>query len=290
MSESKGSNGPTWYDILGVSPDASAEDIKAAWRDATDKFEPGSGGTQFRLFSEAADVLLNPERRAQYDAELAGDAETTPVAVPAAVEPVETEPPPEAEPAPAPVTDKEPEPERSSLPLRVVALACLPILLVSVFFLAGSAFGLGIGPLRVDSISERSEADDQDAGREAMAAAERALGAVLAYDYQRMDADRERAVKYLTPSYAEKFTKTFELLTVGPDGQPGPAVKTKTVVTADVLGTGVMDAEAERVRVVAFVNQNSVKDGGAPAIFQNRVVVTMVLRGDAWLIDEVKTY
>src|ERR1051325_3373999 len=63
---------PTWYDILGVDRGASAAEIKAAWRDATDKFEPGSGQSQFRLFNEAADVLLDPDKRAAYDAELGG--------------------------------------------------------------------------------------------------------------------------------------------------------------------------------------------------------------------------
>ena len=51
---------PTWYDVLGVERDATPEQIKAAWRNATDKFEPGSGSGQFRMFNEAADVLLDP--------------------------------------------------------------------------------------------------------------------------------------------------------------------------------------------------------------------------------------
>src|SRR4051812_26981991 len=62
--------GPTWYDILGVGREATPEQVKAAWRVAADKFEPGSGTSQFRLFNEAADVLLDPARRAAYDAEL----------------------------------------------------------------------------------------------------------------------------------------------------------------------------------------------------------------------------
>ena len=66
---------PTWYDILGVPPDASPEDVKAAWRAATDKFEPGSGTSQFRRFHDAADVLLDPPRRAAYDASLVDAAE-----------------------------------------------------------------------------------------------------------------------------------------------------------------------------------------------------------------------
>lgn len=63
---------PTLYDILGVPRDASPEEIRAAWRDAADRFAPGEGGStrQFRLFNEAAEVLLDPERRREYDASL----------------------------------------------------------------------------------------------------------------------------------------------------------------------------------------------------------------------------
>jgi hypothetical protein len=67
-------------------------------------------------------------------------------------------------------------------------------------------------------------------------------------------------------------------------------VKTKTVVTSDVLGTGVVDAEKDKVRVVVFVNQSSVKGDANPAIFQNRVVATMVKDGDRWLLDGVQSY
>jgi curved DNA-binding protein CbpA len=59
--------------VRGASRDASPAEIKAAWRIATDKFEPGSGSGQFRMFNEAADVLLDPERREAYDASLEGD-------------------------------------------------------------------------------------------------------------------------------------------------------------------------------------------------------------------------
>ena len=84
---------PTWYDVLGVSRDATPEQVKGAWRDATDKFEPGSGAGQFRMFNEAADVLLDPQRRAAYDASL---DDTTPGTSGArsAPAPVSADPPP----------------------------------------------------------------------------------------------------------------------------------------------------------------------------------------------------
>jgi Mce-associated membrane protein len=313
-----GNQNPTWYDLLGVAPDASPEEIKAAWRDATDKFEPGSGTSQFRLFNEAADVLLDPARRAAYDAELAGAAGSASEApVEAVSEPdvdSETEPDVEADTEPeselvvapeAAPTAAEPEPEpgagttstgvwtalRTSLASNLlwVALVCVPLLVVSIAVSAIAVFGLHVGGIDVEGIRPRVQAFD--AGPEASSAAERALKPVLSYDYRHMEADRDRAAQYLTPAYRKDYLKNFnDLLITGPDGGPGPAVKTKAVVTADVLDTGIVDAAPGRVRVIAFLNQSSVKGDGSPTILQNRLVVTMVHRGDAWLIDKITSY
>ena len=80
---------PTLYDILGVAPDASRDEVKHAWRDAAERFEPGTGGStaQFRMFNEAAEVLLDPERRAEYDARLAAEPRSGGTAVPPAALP-----------------------------------------------------------------------------------------------------------------------------------------------------------------------------------------------------------
>jgi Mce-associated membrane protein len=306
---------PTWYDILGVDRDATPEQIKAAWRSATDKFEPGSGTSQFRLFNEAADVLLDPARRTAYDAELDGtgagateplEPETGPVAEP------ETEPEPEietgldepTEPEPGPGPEAEPgdeptEPAKRGLGSAVLdPLSRLPIwgvgilaglALVAVVTALVLAFGISTPVEDVDGLTDRVAV--ADAGPEASSAAERALKQVLSYDYRHMEADRDRAAQFLTPSYRKEYLKNFnDLLIAGPDGGPGPAVKTKAVVTADVLDTGVVDASRDRVRVIAFVNQSSVKGDAAPTILQNRLVVTMVQRGDDWQIDNIKSY
>jgi Mce-associated membrane protein len=130
-----------------------------------------------------------------------------------------------------------------------------------------------------------------NAGPDASAAAERALTSVLSYDYRHMEADRDRAARFLTPSYRKQYVKNFDdLLTKGPNGSPGPAEKTQAVVTADVLDTAVVDAESGRVRVIVFVNQSSVKAGGQPTTFQDRVVATMVERDGSWLVDNIKSY
>ena len=48
---------PTWYDILGVPRDASPEQVKAAWRAATDKFEPGSGTSHRATWSAISSAV-----------------------------------------------------------------------------------------------------------------------------------------------------------------------------------------------------------------------------------------
>jgi len=59
----------TLYDILGLSPDASAADIKAAHRRAVKAHHPDVGGDarQFEEVQRAYFILSDPERRARYD-------------------------------------------------------------------------------------------------------------------------------------------------------------------------------------------------------------------------------
>ena len=72
---------PTWYDLLGVEPDASADEIRAAWKAAIADLDPGD--RRFRALNEAAEVLLDPDRRAEYDASLEPEADTSPRGTPA---------------------------------------------------------------------------------------------------------------------------------------------------------------------------------------------------------------
>jgi Mce-associated membrane protein len=275
---------PTWYDVLGVDRDATPDQIKAAWRNATDKFEPGSGSGQFRMFNDAADVLLDPPRRAEYDASLAAVPATTPAAsAPTPPPPVEAELPGFTE---TPETPETPEDavapasrEKPASGLAVAVMVALALLTVAALVLA-MVFGLKV----------RTDSRVADARDEAPAAAERAAKAVLAYDYRSLPADRKRASAFLTPSFRTKYLKNFALLEKQKDGSPGAAIQTKTVVTASVLGSGVMDAEDGVVRVLVYVNQVSKKPDKDPQIFQNRVAMTMEKDGNKWLVDDLKSY
>jgi molecular chaperone DnaJ len=59
-----------YYNILGVSKDASAEDIKRAFRELAHKYHPdknGGNAEKFKEINEAYQVLGNQEKRQQYD-------------------------------------------------------------------------------------------------------------------------------------------------------------------------------------------------------------------------------
>jgi Mce-associated membrane protein len=296
---------PTWYDVLGVSRDASPAEIKAAWRNATDKFEPGSGSGQFRMFNEAADVLLDPDRRAAYDGSLDAETQVQPVGRPVAEDPPPP-PPPSAAPldhepttdlpgtptdpkaerrreraerrarksAAAPAATAEPASRAAAILLAVLALLTVAALVVAGFF-----------AMQVREDSQTAAARDDAPG-----AAESAAKAILSYDYRRLPTDRKRAKEFLTPKYQKEYDKTFKKLEVQKDGSPGAAVQTKTSVTADVVGSGVMDADPDTARVLVFVNQVSKRPGRDPQIFQNRVAMTMKLDEDRWLVDHLDSY
>lgn len=73
----------THYEILGVKPDATPAQIQDGWRAAAKRFHPdtqkGASAKQkhdaaqsFLSAARARDVLLDPQRRAAYDAEQMG--------------------------------------------------------------------------------------------------------------------------------------------------------------------------------------------------------------------------
>lgn len=61
--------GTNYYEVLGVKKDASADEIKKAFRRLARKHHPDAGGSEekFKEINEAYEVLSDPEKRQQYD-------------------------------------------------------------------------------------------------------------------------------------------------------------------------------------------------------------------------------
>jgi len=279
---------PTLYDILWVAPEATPDEIKRAWRDAADRFDPstGSSGQQFRLFNDAAAVLLDADRRRAYDAELAG--------APA----VEAGPSANTRTRDAPASgdgggaDSEHPLDRSSLaaktrqalasPCRAPARALLVGLAVAAVVLIGAALAYGVPK----AVFVHHEDQTAAARQAAVPAAERAADAVLAYDYTALDADEKAATGYLSPAYAKKYTATFDKLV------KANATRLKAHVKAAVKGSAVIAADPGRVVVLLYVDQTtkSTANGGQAQLALNRVKMTMVELNGRWLVDDITSY
>lgn len=87
---------PSFYDVLGVSPTATSEEVRAAYRRLCRQTHPDVGGNNalFRLVASAYRTLSDPGRRAEYDAFLTArvdwqlDAAERPSGVDAASDPL----------------------------------------------------------------------------------------------------------------------------------------------------------------------------------------------------------
>ena len=256
-------NQPSWYDVLDVDRTASAGEIRAAWRSATAELEPGN--RRFKLLNEAAEVLLDPAARAAYDAQLAEDeheAESAP-------EGLETGPSaPSTTTASASATGRT---GRSSPLVPGWLLIGLAVLAVAMVVAAAVAWQRTAG----ESVEE--------ATRAAQTAAEQAIVPVLSYDYETLDADQQRAQSYLTSDYRGDYDKLFGVISEN-------APSTKTKVSAEVVGSGIVRSGQDRVQVLVFVDRPTTnKLTREPVVYKDQVTVTMQKVGDDWLVDDLLT-
>lgn len=270
---------PHWYDLLDVDQDASADEIRAAWKSAIADLDPGD--RRFRAYNDAAAVLLDPARRAEYDAAIAEAAEPEPesesesesVPEPAADEAVGSEPrarASEGDAAPA---------VRRDIPLAVViATAVVTVLLLAVTVVAW--IGSDSAP---ESISTGPSRVDESETRTAQAAAETAIVPVLSFDYRTLEADAAAARSYMTDDYRAKYDQTFALVS---DNAPG----TETVVSAEVVASGIVRTGDDRVDVLLFVNRPTTnKQAKEPVVYRDQVTAQMLLVDGEWLVDDLIT-
>ncbi|KRF37060.1 J domain-containing protein [Nocardioides sp. Soil805] len=267
MSDLKPStHSPSWYDVLDVEPSASADEVRAAWRAGIADLEPGS--RRFASLNAAAEVLLDPARRAAYDASLPERE-----AAPAVVE----EEPVEDGPDSAGTTGAAETAGTAGVvgaPPRAVPawlLAVVGLLLAGL--LAGCAWAW----------QTTSGETTEEATRAAQAAAERAIVPVLSYGYESLAEDQARAQGYLTSDYRADYDKLFAVIS---DNAP----QTQTTVEARVVASGIVRSGQDRVDVLVFVDRPTTnKLTPEPETYKDQVTVTMQKVGDEWLVDNLVT-
>lgn len=175
-----------------------------------------------------------------------------------------------------------PDREPRAVPTRALAALAVAALLLVAF--AASGFGLdGVGVQAWRAAEDQSQVES--AQRSAPAAAERAAAAILAYSHDSLEADRDNAARFMTPSYRKEYLDTFGLVL-----DSAPAVK--AVVEAEVRASGVAHADPDRVNVLLFVNQTTTSTANdQPQTALNRVMMTMQRTDDGgWLVDDITSY
>ena len=271
---------PSWYDLLDVAPDASEAEIRAAWKAAIVDLDPTD--RRFRVYNQAAEVLLDPKRRARYDAELASQPTDEEPPAAAATEagaaggllgklrrPRKTEgatPAPSATAATAATVVTHEDRGRRGVPGWVLA-----VLAVLTAASGGAAAWLWY--------EVPSDATVEESTRAAQSAAERAIGPILSYDYQHLDEDQAAAESYMTSDYQEQYDQLFEVVK---QNAPG----TRTVVTGKVVSSGIVRSGSDRVEVLLFVDQPTTnKQHKTPVVYKNQVRAQMEKVGGDWLVD-----
>ncbi len=262
---------PNWYDLLDVDPTATADEIRAAWRSAVADLDPTD--RRFRVYNQAAEVLLDPVRRAAYDEELAAELAAAPDE-PAEDESGSSEPEPEPEPEPAGWS----LPGSARRPGAGVPVVPGWVLVVVAALLAGA---LTVAGVLVARPSDSSVESDTEA---AQAAAERAIVPLLSYDAHHLDESAAAAQPYLTSDEKAQYDKLFAVIRQN-------APRTGTVVRAKYLASGVVRSGTDRVDVFVLVNQvtNNKQHPKVPVTYKNQVTVSMAKVGSEWLVDGLTT-
>ena len=162
----------------------------------------------------------------------------------------------------------------------LVALSVALVVMVTLVVLG--ALGL-LGNTGVQEVQDAEDA--QVAAETAPSVAERAAEAILAYDHQNLDGNKESAQQFMTSSFAEEYATTFERTVK-------PAARTyRARVSVDVKGSSVVRASEDSVKVLLFVDQTTQSTAhDRPQVALNRVEFDMVQRDGDWLVDGISSY
>lgn len=138
---------------------------------------------------------------------------------------------------------------------------------------------VALGVIVVGQVWLHGQRAADERAKDARAAADRAVAAVLSYDYRRLQAGADQAAPLLTGDAADQFEQVQQPLR-------STAPKLKAVVTAEVKASTVLESDEKSARVLLFVDQlSSSKKLQRPHLDQSRVVVTLTHQHGHWLVS-----
>lgn len=147
----------------------------------------------------------------------------------------------------------------------------LRALAVVVVVLFATAVSLAVLSARATSVD--------DARDEAVASAKARIPTLLSYQHADLATDLKAALATTTGGFKDDYQQILDEV-VSPT-----AAQKKIDTAAEVTAVGVVEAERDRVVVLAFVTQTTVAEGVSPSVTGSRVEVTLVPVGDDWLIS-----
>ena len=259
------------YDLLDVEESATEDQIRAAWKTAIADLDPTE--RRFRAYNDAAGVLLDADKRAAYDAELAAERAAAQETAGEAAGEVGRENSRLDEDAssskhqihrPAGETDAASATHTRGDGPGVVALAAaavaavLSVAVAVVLVLTPGARGehsakeLAASNLRVDRAAVDAEA-----------AAEQMVAPVLSYSHKSMAADLDRRAQYMTKAFQAKTERSWPEITKEAESQ-------KVEVEAKSAGAALtrVSSNGKRATVVVFIDQYVTKADQQPFVLR----------------------
>jgi Mce-associated membrane protein len=254
---------PSLYDLLDVAPDATRDEIRAAWKSAISELDPTD--RRFRAYNQAAEVLLDPQQRREYDARLTASASASASA--------------EAE-QPGP-TGEHPGAVLTRPPRAGIARSTRPVVPTWALAALAAVTAVSVGASAWLWFGTPSDVAVEESTRAAQSAAERAIGPILSYNALHLDEDQRAAQAYLTSDYRKEYDKVFAVIKQN-------APDTKTVVKADVIASGIVRPGADLVDVLLFVNRPTTnRQTTEPQVYKDQVTVTMKRVDGEWLVEDM---